>query len=139
MEGEADREGKRWLAQAQRDLEDARFALEGGRYNLACFLAQQSAEKAVAGFLYSRGAEDVWGHSLADLCEDAAVFDQTFHVLKSVAVFLDKYFYITRYPRYMPAGIPADAFNQQEALRATSLAEEVLSFVGERVAPSDQG
>jgi hypothetical protein len=33
-------EGSRWLLQAQRDLDDARYAYDGKRYNLACFLAQ---------------------------------------------------------------------------------------------------
>lgn len=40
-------EARRWFAQAQRDLDDARYAAHGSRYNLACFLAQQSAEKAL--------------------------------------------------------------------------------------------
>ena len=57
-------EGARWLAQAERDLDDARLAQEHERFNLACFMAQQCGEKSMKGFLYSRGAEDVWGHSL---------------------------------------------------------------------------
>ena len=78
-------EGDRWLRQADSDLSDAQLARENQRYNLGCFLAQQSGEKALKGFLYSRGAEDVWGHSLADLCEDAKVFEMLFDVLKSRA------------------------------------------------------
>ena len=75
-------EGARWLAQADRDLDDARLAQEHERFNLACFMAQQCGEKAMKGFLYARGAEDVWGHSLADLCEDAKIFEMLFDVLK---------------------------------------------------------
>jgi HEPN domain-containing protein len=33
-------------------------------------LAQQAAEKAVEGYLYSQGLEEVWGHSVRELCED---------------------------------------------------------------------
>ena len=127
-------EGSRWLAQAERDLEDARLARDHERFNLACFLAQQCGEKAMKGFLYARGAEDVWGHSLADLCEDAKVFEMLFDVLKVRAIYLDKYYNLTRYPNYLPGGIPADVFDHLEAGRALELAEEVLGFVRERLA-----
>ena len=127
-------EGDRWLRQADSDLSDAQLARENQRYNLGCFLAQQSGEKALKGFLYSRGAEDVWGHSLADLCEDAKVFEMLFDVLKSRAIYLDKYYNLTRYPNYLPGGIPSDAFDDLEAERAIELATEVLTFVRERLA-----
>ena len=126
-------EGTRWLRQAEQDLDDAEFAREGGRFNLACFLGQQAAEKAVKAFLYYRGAEDVWGHSLIDLCEDARLFDQMFDVVKSDARQLDKYYEITRYPSYLPGGIPSEAFNRDDADRAIYLAQEVLGFVRERI------
>lgn len=50
-------EGIRWLKQAERDLDDARYAFTGERYNLVCFLAQQAAEKALKAFLYFSGEE----------------------------------------------------------------------------------
>jgi HEPN domain-containing protein len=40
MKLEAGKEGSRWLKQAERDLDDARYAFTGERYNLVCFLAQ---------------------------------------------------------------------------------------------------
>ncbi len=91
-------EGQRWLAQAERDLADAGFLHEGGRHNLTCFLGHQAGGKAVKAFLYQQGTEDVWGHSLADLCEDAKVFNGMFEAIKSLAVLLDKYHELTRYP-----------------------------------------
>ena len=36
-----------WLAQAERDLDQARASRNDGRHEWACFAAQQSAEKAV--------------------------------------------------------------------------------------------
>ena len=68
-------EGARWLRQAEQDLDDARYLKEGGRHNLACFMGQQAAEKAIKAYLYHKRVEDVWGHSLLDLCEDAKLFD----------------------------------------------------------------
>ena len=95
-------EGARWFRQAEQDLEDAGFNRGGGRYNIACFLSQQAAEKAVKAYLYRRGAEDVWGNSLIDLCEDAKIFEMFFDTIKADARQLDKYYDITQIP-----GIPS--------------------------------
>ncbi|KPL03710.1 MAG: DNA-binding protein [candidate division Zixibacteria bacterium SM1_73] len=126
-------EGKRWLQQGERDLDDARFALSGNRFNLACFLAQQSAEKVLKGYLYFKGAEEVWGHSVSELCGDASGFDKEFETLKKMAASLDKYYIPTRYPNGLPGGIPAEAFDKDDAEKAISLAESVYSFVEERL------
>ncbi len=126
-------EGARWLRQAKQDLVDADFLRDGSRFNLACFMGQQAAEKAVKAYLYHRGAEDVWGHSLIDLCEDAKLFDLFFDVIKSEARQLDKYFEITRYPNYLPGGIPSEAFDRIDADRSIELAQQVVTFVEERM------
>lgn len=125
-------QGKRWLNQAERDFDDAKFALSGNRFNLACFLAQQSAEKTLKGYLYFKGAEEVWGHSVAELCDDASSFDKEFETLKRKAASLDKYYIPTRYPNGLPGGIPAEAFDKDDAQKAISLAETVLLFVKEK-------
>ena len=126
-------EGARWLRQAEQDLLDAQFNREGERYNLACFLCQQAAEKAVKAYLYHRGSEDVWGHSLIDLCEDAKVFEMFFDTIKSEARQLDKYFEITRYPGFLPGGICSEAFEDADAERALFLGSTVVEFVRERL------
>ena len=126
-------EGARWLSQAERDLEDARFLRNNGRFNLACFQGQQAAEKAVKAYLYHRRVEDVWGHSLLDLCEDAKLFDMMFDTVKSEARQLDKYHYITRYPEFLPSGTCYDAFDEVDADRSIDLSNLVLEFVKERM------
>ena len=123
-----------WLRQAEYDLAGGRFAASGGYHALACFLSQQAAEKAVAAFLFAKGAERVWGNALADLCEDAMAFDPGFDVLKSAAVLLDKYYLGTRYPSALPGGVPAEAYDREDSERALALAEEVLGFVQTRLA-----
>ena len=130
--GDAPNEGARWVSQAVRDLDDAVYLREGGRHNTACFMAHQGAVKALTSYLYAEGAEAVWGCSIADLCEDAAVFDQSFFVLKDDTVYLDKYAYATLRPDMLPGGIPADAFDGLESKRAVELAHQVLDFVAER-------
>ena len=126
-------EGARWFRQAERDLEDAAFNRQGERYNVACFLCQQAAEKAVKAYLYRRGAEDVWGTSLIDLCEDAKIFEMFFDTIKAEARQLDKYYDATRYPAYLPGGIPAEAFDDVDAERAIELAGIVVRFVEPRI------
>jgi HEPN domain-containing protein len=123
-----------WLRQAQRDLEAARFGATGDFHALACFLSQQSAEKAVSAFLFSRGAERVWGNALADLCEDALAFDTGFEVIKSAAVLLDKHYLGARYPSALPGGVPAEAYDLEDSERAMAIAHEVVEFVRARMA-----
>ena len=96
----------------------------------------RAAGKALPGDLYAEGAVQVWGASVADLCEDAGVFDQGFFALKADTVFLDNYASVTMRPDMLPGGIPADAFDELESDRAISLAGQVLDFVTERTALS---
>jgi len=125
-------EGRRWLLQGEQDLNDAEFNLSGKRYNVACFLAQQSAEKALKAYLFSKGAEEVWGHSVAELCKDAQTFDPEFNQLELKAGSLDKYYIPTRYPNALPGGIPSKAYDENDAKNAIRLAKEVIDFVKER-------
>ena len=126
-------EGARRLRQAEQDLEDARFLKEGGRHNLACFMGQQAAEKAIKAYLYHKRVEDVWGHSLLDLCEDAKLFDMMFDTMKSEARQLDKYHYITRYPEFLPSGTSSDAFDEIDSERSIELSAQVVGFTKERI------
>jgi HEPN domain-containing protein len=133
------REAGRWLAQAKHDVSDGEFNAGAGRHALACFLCHQSAEKAVTGYLISKGAERVWGHSLADLCEDAMALDTSFDLIKTVAVLLDKFYLDTRYPSGLPGGIPAEAYDQHDSSRAIEVARDVLEFVRQRIEAAAAG
>jgi HEPN domain-containing protein len=126
-------EAARWLEQARRDLDDAEFAASGARWNLACFLAQQAAEKALKAYLYARGAEAVWGHSVAELCQEAAAHDEAFATLRAEAAALDQYYIPTRDPNGLPGGIPADAYVRSDGERALGLCRAVLDLVADRV------
>jgi HEPN domain-containing protein len=123
-----------WLRQSEHDLQDARLVRDAGRYALACFLCHQAAEKAVTAYLLARGAERVWGHALADLCEDALALDPSFDLIKTVAILLDKHFLGARYPTTLPGGVPAEAYEAADADRALEVAGDVRRFVDERLA-----
>lgn len=62
-------EGERWLRQAENDLGLGRVALRERYFAQACFIAQQSAEKALKALAYGAGDRLVIGHSLVELVE----------------------------------------------------------------------
>jgi len=110
------------LAQARADIDAAVHLVAGRHFNVACFLAQQAAEKALKGYLFYRGAAEVWGHSAAELCETCAEIEPAFGELVGPVSLLDKYYIPTRYPNGLPGGIPKDAFDKVEAERAVDIA-----------------
>ena len=46
-----------WIRQAERDLQNAKFEMNGGYFEWACFLSQQAAEKALKAVFQKLGAE----------------------------------------------------------------------------------
>jgi HEPN domain-containing protein len=127
------------MRQSRHDLADAEFAAAHDRHALACFLSHQAGEKAVAAFLFARGAEYVWGHALADLCQDAIALEPSFDLIATVAVLLDKYHTATRYPTGLPGGIPAEAYDAHDSARAIAIARDVRDFVLKHVDLEDPG
>jgi len=119
----------RWVIQSEKDLEAARYNFTGGLYNVACFLAQQSAEKILKAFLIKNGDNTIWGHSVADLVDDCSHIDESFEELFRIAGPLDKYYIPTRYPDGLPGGIPSNAYIEDDAKMAIKMAEEIISFV----------
>jgi HEPN domain-containing protein len=122
-------EAARWLEQARCDLAGAETILAQGLWWIACFQAQQVAEKAVKSFLYGKGQRTVLGHSVADLIEDAAGHDSSFAGLSESASKLDRFYIPTRYPNGLPGGIPAKSYTEEDAREAVELARQVLAFV----------
>mgnify|MGYP001119337091 CR=1 FL=1 len=121
-------QGRRWLRQAQEDLRWARLLAEQGGYHLACFLAQQVAEKALKAFLYAQGEEIVVGHSVERLCAAAAAFQPEFRTRARSWSILDGYYVPTRYPNGLPDGIPADVYTEEAAKGAVALATEAVEL-----------
>ncbi|MGQ9459594.1 MAG: HEPN domain-containing protein [Anaerolineae bacterium] len=122
-------ESRRWLRQAEEDLRWTRHLANQGAYYLACFLAQQVAEKALKAYLYAQGLEVVLGHSVERLCAAASAYDPAFGVHARSWSLLDAHYIPTRYPNGLPDGIPADVYTQKAAQDAVALAEEVVETV----------
>lgn len=71
-------QAERWYLQAKHDLDTVQCLIKGKRYDSACFLSQQTAEKALKGFLTFAGEDEVWGHSVSKLATQAAAHDKNF-------------------------------------------------------------
>lgn len=121
------------MTQSGIDLADAEFVAVAGKHALACFLCHQSAEKAVTAYLLARGAEQVWGHSLADLCEDAMAVEPSFDFMKSIGPLLDKHYLGARYPGGLPGGVPAEVYEAYDSDRALEIARDINQFSRERI------
>lgn len=121
-----------WFRQAELDLAAA-SDLHGHRhFEWACFLAQQSAEKAVKAAHESVGTE-AWGHSVAGLLTGLA--DVPDGVVEAGRA-LDKHYIPTRYPNSHPEGAPGDLYTEREAKQALADATTVMEYVRGRLSSS---
>jgi len=91
-------ESDRWWRQASADLAFLPIAEQAGKYDTCCFLAQQTAEKALKAYLFSQGEELIFTHSIFKLCDLAARYDHFFADLKETVKTLDYYHVEARYP-----------------------------------------
>lgn len=121
-----------WFRQAELDLSHAESARDSGRWEWACFAAQQAAEKAVKALHESEGTE-AWGHAVAKLLGGLnAVPDDVVEAAQE----LDKHYIAARYPNVHPAGAPGDTYTRAAAERALSDAKRVIEHVRSRLPPS---
>jgi HEPN domain-containing protein len=120
-------EARRWLRQALHDRDAARLNREHGFCEHACFVAQQSAEKALKAFLYARGQGPVLGHSTLALAGDATALEPAFESLADACRRLDQLYIGTRYPNGLPDGVPHDFYDRGLADQALADLDFVLA------------
>jgi HEPN domain-containing protein len=120
-----------WLAQAERDLEQAQASRDSGRHEWACFAAQQSAEKAVKA-LHLHHGQEAWGHVVARLLAELPCRVEPLLIEK--AKVLDNFYVGTRYPNGHPEGAPFEHYGPIQSGEALRYAGEILSFVRAQVA-----
>jgi HEPN domain-containing protein len=122
---------KEWLAQAQRDLEQAKSSQREGRHEWACFAAQQSAEKAVKALHLSKGQE-AWGHVIARLLQELPL--EVPEDLIDRAKVLDNFYVPTRYANSHPEGPPFEHYGKLQSEDAIHYASEILEFARNKMA-----
>ncbi|MBO3802839.1 MAG: HEPN domain-containing protein [Candidatus Brockarchaeota archaeon] len=120
------KEGLRWIDQAEADLKTARDCLEDGNYYASAFFAQQSAEKALKGFLYSRGFRALVTHSVLELLEESSKHEAEFSAHVNCGMELDKHYIGSRYPNFYPSGAPYKYYTREVAEKCLSCAESIL-------------
>jgi HEPN domain-containing protein len=123
------KEANRWLRQAQHDLRAAGVNRREGFPEIACFLAQQAAEKGLKAYLYAQGERVVVGHATHLLVRRCAEYESAFEPLLDACRTLDQYYIPTRYPNGLPDGIPHEVYTDAQAKNAVSLAGQVLEQV----------
>lgn len=120
-----------WLAQAERDLEQARSSRAEGRHEWACFASQQAAEKAVKA-LHLHLGQDAWGHVVARLLRELPL--PVDEMLIERGRVLDNFYVPTRYANGHPEGSPFEHYGPLQSEEALRHAVEILGFVRSQMA-----
>lgn len=129
MRLEALEEARDWLVRAERDLLAAQRLIDGAPPlpDLAAYHTQQSAEKALKGFLAANDKPFGKTHNLEALLSLAETIDTDCSTLTPLAKTLNPYATQFRYP-----GGPLEP-TVEAARAAIELAQEVFDFVRARI------
>jgi HEPN domain-containing protein len=128
-------EAERWLRQAENDLAFGRLALKERFFAQACFVAQQTGEKALKAIAYAQGERVVIGHSLVELATRLQERVTALRALREDAGVLDQYYVPTRYPNGLAGGVPFEAFGETQAAGALAAAERFVAAARRQVYP----
>lgn len=119
-----------WFKKAGDDLLWAKDTLRVKRFGGVCFLSQQTAEKALKAYLFSKKEKLLKSHNLPLLNERCKKFNPNFSLLDLAVDVLNQYYTDTRYPDIWDYSRFEDEKLAKEALK---LAEEILSFVSKKI------
>ncbi|MBC7795051.1 MAG: HEPN domain-containing protein [Clostridia bacterium] len=122
-----------WLRQAEDDALWAADTLASGRYAQACFVCQQSAEKALKALALHRGVDRVKSHSTLEIARALSINGE----VEEAAKRLDQYYISGRYPDAFPAGAPFEFFTRSQASEALALADIILQRVRSETGKTD--
>ncbi len=117
---------RNWFEKADQDLEMARRALDPKQPlpEMACYHAQQCAEKYLKGYLIAHSVSFRFVHDLIYLTQLCIAHAPTFEKLMPAVEILDEYGATMRYP--MEGSVEPDIEAAREAIR---LAEQVVTLV----------
>ena len=119
-------EGLRWLDQAEADFKTARDCIKDTNYYAGAFFSQQAAEKALKGFLYSRGFRALITHSVLDLLEKSTEQGKAFDPMMEYGRELDRHYIGSRYPNFYPSGAPYKYYTQEVSQKCLDYAGSIL-------------
>jgi HEPN domain-containing protein len=114
-----------WFSYAVEDIKAAKILMEAGQYPIACFHAQQAAEKAFKGLLSATNDIEK-GHSVSRLAKTVHELQYDANEpLPSVGK-LDRFYIATRYPDALPGSSAKDVFDIDDASDAIRVAEQTV-------------
>ena len=117
-----------WLAQAERDLAQARDSRNAGRHEWACFASHQAAEKAIKALHLFLGQE-AWGHVVAKLLRELPRQIPMDDTLIDRGHVLDGFYVAARYPNGHVEGAPFQHYGALQSQEAIHYAGEILELV----------
>ena len=119
-----DNEVKKWWEQAKEDIDSAKFNLEGGKYKVASFLAQQAVEKALKALYIKKFKSLKKTHDLVSLAKELKLEQEIVQECKQLS---PAYIY-TRYPDVIPI-----KNIREESIRLVKIAEKILECLKEKI------
>jgi HEPN domain-containing protein len=126
--GAPDAEAARaWWVKVESDLDAARVLVESDHPDVAVYLCQQAAEKALKALLTYHAIEFEKTHDLTRLLDEGTQVDTSLDSLREAARGLSPYATLYRYPGDVAFPPPGEA---EEALE---WAQEVASAIGIRL------
>ena len=123
---------KDWIAQSERDLEQAKWSAKGGFYEWACFIAQQAAEKAVKA-VYQVLHGTSWGHSISALLRGLPEEHRPEESVIEAAIRLDRLYIQPRDPNGFDIGNPKDYYTETDSEAALEDARTVIAFCNNKL------
>jgi len=119
----------KWFVFANDDLKIINDVIKAGVYHLACFHAQQSAEKSLKGFIIFYKGELKKTHSLIELLNEAVKLNKDCDRFREYCLTLDRYYIPTRYPDALPGSMPEGLPGKERAKESFKYAQEILNFI----------
>lgn len=120
---------KRWISFARDDLKIIDDIIKEDVYHLACFHAQQSAEKSLKGFIVFTKRSLKKTHSLIELLNEAVKINKDCDRFRDYCLILDRYYIPTRYPDAWPGSLPEGLPDKERAIEAFRYAQEIFDFI----------
>ncbi|MCP4167119.1 MAG: HEPN domain-containing protein [Chloroflexi bacterium] len=112
---------------AREDFVAAQILHEREIHSLACFHAQQAAEKALKAVWYLED-EEPWGHSITRLIREFPHKDaiEDLELWQEAGRLLDQFYIPTRYPNGLPDLTPGQVYRKVDAVQAISAAQTLI-------------
>jgi HEPN domain-containing protein len=118
-----------WLQFSKEDLMAADVLFRSGIYNQVCFHAQQSIERSIKAFLFSKDIDVPRICRINDLLKVAVPVDNRLEKFQEKAKWIDKYYASTRYPDTPEDDMPLKRPGSEEAKKALRIAKTFYDYI----------